>query len=133
MFIIIVINFIKSYYWPYEKCYILILNKKAIEKQIVLRKWVLANLPIKNSLIGFDLLMEIALHNATYESPQNVKQLFASLPQYSYTAIRSHYFSLLKLKLILLTEDPRDKRVKYVVVSDSFKSLLNSFLEKSVL
>jgi hypothetical protein len=107
-------------------------NKGALVRQLELRQWVQDNLPIENSLVGFDLLMEIAKHKILGNPQQTVKQLFGSLPQYSYTAIRSHYLRLLKLKLIILIHDSKDKRVKYVQASESLTNLLNTFLEKSI-
>jgi hypothetical protein len=61
---------------------------------------------------------------------QTVKQLFSSLPDYSYIGVRTHYLRFLELNLIELVIDANDKRVKYVKPTQKLLDLLTKYLEK---
>jgi len=102
----------------------------ALNNEIALRNWVSSNLPIENSFAAFDLLLILGLHYYSDRPLQTVKQLFSSLPDYSYIGVRTHYLRFLELNLIELVIDANDKRVKYVKPTQKLLDLLTKYLEK---
>ena len=96
-----------------------------IDSIFSLRSWCIDNLPIENSLIAYDLILLLSIHN--YSQGQiTVKQLFASVP-YSYTAVRSHYLRLLEDGWIELHPDHKDKRIKYVRPTQKLVKMMNLY------
>ncbi|MBU3617854.1 hypothetical protein [Polynucleobacter sp. JS-Fieb-80-E5] len=98
-----------------------------IESIFRLRKWVKENLPIENSLIAYDLILLLSIHNYA-NGHVTVKQIFASLP-HSSTAVRSHYQRFIDDGWIEHYLDPQDKRIKYVRPTGKFIDLINSYIE----
>jgi len=98
-----------------------------IEAIFRLRRWVQENLPIENSLIAYDLILLLSIHN--YSNGRiTVKQLFGSLP-HSPTAIRSHYQRLLDDGWIELSPDPKDRRIRYVQPTKKFIDMMNAYTD----
>jgi DNA-binding MarR family transcriptional regulator len=98
-----------------------------IESIFRLRQWCRQNLPIENSMIAYDLLLLLSIHN--YSSGNiTVKQLFASVP-YSYTAVRVHYQRFLDDGWIEHYPDPLDKRIKYVRPTQKFIETISLYVE----
>ena len=100
----------------------------ALNSEIALRNWVSRNLPIENSFAAFDLLLILGSQHYSDRPLQTVKQLFGSLPGYSYIGIRTHYLRFLELNLIELTVEANDKRVKYVKPTQKLLDLLTKYL-----
>ncbi len=98
-----------------------------IEALFKLRAWCRQHLPIENSLIAYDLLLLLAIHNYS-NGHITVKQLFASLP-YSYTAVRVHYQRYLDEGWIEHYTDPSDKRIKYVRPTQKFIEMINLYTD----
>lgn len=96
-----------------------------IEALFKLRAWCRQHLPIENSLIAYDLLLLLAIHNYS-NGHITVKQLFASLP-YSYTAVRVHYQRYLDEGWIEHYTDPSDKRIKYLRPTQKFIEMINLY------
>jgi hypothetical protein len=105
----------------------------ALNNEITLRNWICANLPIASSFVAFDLLLILGLQHHSGQPLQTVKQLFGSLPNYSYIGIRTHYLRFLELNLIELTIEANDKRVKYVKPTQILLDLLTKYLEQKIL
>ena len=102
-----------------------------IESIFKLRKWVQENLPIENSLIAYDLILLLSIHN--YASGQiTVKQLFASLP-HSPTAIRLHYQRFVDDGWIEHYPDIKDKRIKYIKPTQKFFDVIMAYAETTEL
>jgi DNA-binding MarR family transcriptional regulator len=98
-----------------------------IEAIFRLRRWVQENLPIENSLIAYDLILLLSIHN--YSNGRiTVKQLFGSLP-HSPTAIRSHYQRFLDDGWIELSPDPNDRRIRYVQPTKKFIDMMNTYTD----
>jgi len=98
-----------------------------IDSIFSLRGWCRENLPTENSLIAYDIVLILAIHNYS-KSTITVKQLFSSVP-YSYTAIRKHYQRLLADDWIELYSDTVDKRIKFVRPTTKFVSTMNQYAE----
>ena len=98
-----------------------------IEAIFRLRAWCRQHLPIENSLIAYDLLLLLSIHNYS-NGHITVKQLFASLP-YSYTAVRVHYQRYVDDGWIEHYPDHLDKRIKYVRPTQKFIETINLFTE----
>ncbi|QWE06191.1 hypothetical protein [Polynucleobacter sp. JS-JIR-5-A7] len=98
-----------------------------IESIFRLRKWVQENLPIENSLIAYDLILLLSIHNYA-NGHITIKQLFASLP-HSSTAVRSHYQRFIDDGWIEHYPDLLDKRIKYVKPTKKFIDIINAFTE----
>ncbi len=96
-----------------------------IEAIFELRVWCSKHLPIENSLIAYDLLLLLSIHNYS-NSHITVKQLFASLP-YSYTAVRGHYQRYVNDGWIEHYPDIKDKRIKYVRPTEKFVEMINLY------
>lgn len=96
-----------------------------IEAIFRLRAWCSKNLPIENSLIAYDLLLLLSIHNYS-NGHITVKQVFASLP-YSYTAVRGHYQRYVNEGWIEHYPDPKDKRIKYVRPTQKFVEMINLY------
>jgi len=104
-----------------------------LTSEIALRNWVNQNLPIENSLAAFDLLLIIGLNYYSGSPKQTVKQLFSSLPSYSYIGVRTHYLRFIELGLLELSADAIDKRVKHITPSQKMLDLLLKYLEQKLL
>ena len=102
-------------------------NALMIEAIFRLRAWCRQHLPIENSLIAYDLLLLLSIHNYS-NGHITVKQLFASLP-YSYTAVRVHYQRYVDDGWIEHYPDPLDKRIKYVRPTQKFIQTINLYTE----
>lgn len=98
-----------------------------ISKLFLLRGCDKKILPIANSLVAYDLLMQIVI---VYKTNQTitVKSLFSSLP-HSYTAVRYHYKRLLKEEWIKLRSDDIDARVKYIEPTDKLIKVISGFTQ----
>ena len=96
-----------------------------IEAIFELRAWCSKHLPIENSLIAYDLLLLLSIHNYS-NGHITVKQLFASLP-YSYTAVRGHYQRYVNDGWIEHYPDIKDKRIKYVRPTEKFVEMINLY------
>jgi len=102
-------------------------HRVMIESIFKLRKWVQENLPIENSLIAYDLILLLSIHN--YSNGRiTVKHLFASLP-HSSTAVRSHYKRFIDDGWIEHYPDPLDQRIKFVQPTDKFVQVINAYTE----
>lgn len=98
-----------------------------IESIFRLRRWVQENLPIENSLIAYDLILLLSIHN--YSNGRiTVKQLFGSLP-HSPTAIRHHYQRFLDDGWIELYPDLEDRRIRYVQPTNKFIDMMNAYTD----
>ncbi|MBU3632660.1 hypothetical protein [Polynucleobacter sp. AP-Feld-500C-C5] len=98
-----------------------------IESIFRLRKWVQENLPIENSLIAYDLILLLSIHNYA-NGHITIKQLFASLP-HSSTAVRSHYQRFIDDGWIEHYPDLLDKRIKYVKPTKKFITVINAYTD----
>ena len=98
-----------------------------IEAIFRLRAWCRQHLPIENSLIAYDLLLLLSIHNYS-NGHITVKNLFASLP-YSYTAVRVHYQRYVNEGWIEHYPDSKDKRIKYVRPTPKFIEMINLYTE----
>lgn len=96
-----------------------------IEAIFKLRAWCHQHLPIENSLIAYDLLLLLSIHNYS-NGHITVKHLFASLP-YSYTAVRVHYQRYLNEGWIEHYPDTKDKRIKYIRPTSKFVEMINLY------
>ena len=98
-----------------------------IESIFKLRIWIKANLPIENSLIAYDIILLLSIHNYA-NGHITVKQLFASLP-HSHTAIRGHYQRFVNDGWIEHYFDSKDKRIKYIRPTKRFFEVIMTFAE----
>jgi hypothetical protein len=98
-----------------------------ISKLFLLRESDKKLLPIANSLVAYDLLLQIVIAYKTNQSI-TVKSLFSSLP-HSYTAIRHHYKRLLKEVWIKHRSDAVDARVKYIEPTDKLIEVISGFTQ----
>ncbi len=98
-----------------------------ISKLFLLRGCDKELLPIANSLVAYDLLLQIVIAYKTNQSI-TVKSLFSSLP-HSYTAIRHHYKRLLKEEWIKHRSDDVDARVKYIEPTDKLIKVISGFTQ----
>ncbi|BEI43395.1 MULTISPECIES: helix-turn-helix domain-containing protein [unclassified Polynucleobacter] len=98
-----------------------------ISKLFLLRGCDKKLLPIANSLVAYDLLLQIVIAYKTNQSI-TVKSLFSSLP-HSYTAIRHHYKRLLKEEWIKHRSDDIDARVKYIEPTDKLIKVISGFTQ----
>lgn len=96
-----------------------------IESILSLRQLLQKYLPIDNSLIAYDLILLLSIHNYS-EGHITVKQLFRSLP-YSSTAIRYHYTRFITDGWIEIYRNVQDKRVKFVRPTQKFIEIMNAF------
>jgi DNA-binding MarR family transcriptional regulator len=100
-----------------------------IEAIFKLRQWCQTNLPIENSLIAYDLILLLSIHNYS-NGHITVKHLFASLP-HSATAVRYHYQRFIDDKWIEHYPDTKDKRIKYVRPTEKFIAIINAYTEET--
>ena len=96
-----------------------------IEAIFRLRKWTQKYLPIESSLIAYDLILLLSIHNYS-NGHITVKQLFASMP-HSASAIRFHYQRFIAYGWIENYTDPKDKRIKYVRPTVEFIQAINAY------
>jgi DNA-binding MarR family transcriptional regulator len=92
-----------------------------------LRQSLAKHLPIQNSLVAYDLILLLAIHNYA-RGHITVKQLFSSLP-YSATAVRYHYSRFINDGWIENYKDSKDKRIKYVRPTLKLIEAVNSHTE----
>lgn len=69
-------------------------------------------LPIKNSVISFDIVLCIAKHHYSGQK-LTVKELYSLLP-HSYSSVRHYYFELIEDGWLQHTYSDNDGRIKYV-------------------
>ena len=98
-----------------------------ISKLFLLRACDKDILPIANSLVAYDLLLQIVIPYKTNQSI-TVKSLFSSTP-HSYTAIRHHYKRLLKEGWIKHRNDDVDARVKYIEPTEKLIKAIAGFTQ----
>lgn len=98
-----------------------------ISKLFLLRGCDKGLLPIANSLVAYDLLLQISIAYKTNERI-TVKSLFSSLP-HSYTAIRHHYKRLLKEEWIEHRSHDVDARVKYIEPTEKLIKVISCFTQ----
>lgn len=96
-----------------------------IESILSLRQSLQKYLPIENSLIAYDLILLLSIHNYS-QGHITVKQLFKSLP-HSATAIRYHYTRFINDGWIELYLNSKDKRVKFVRPTQKFIEIINAY------
>jgi DNA-binding MarR family transcriptional regulator len=96
-----------------------------IESILSLRQSLQKYLPIENSLIAYDLILLLSIHNYS-QGHITVKQLFKSLP-HSATAIRYHYTRFINDGWIELYLNSKDKRVKFVRPTQKFIEIFNAY------
>ena len=96
-----------------------------IEAIFRLRQWTQKHLPIENSLIAYDLILLLSIHNYS-NSHITVKQLFASMP-HSATATRIHYQRFFDDGWIENYADTNDGRIKYVRPTRKFIQAINAY------
>jgi len=98
-----------------------------ISKLFLLRGCDKELLPIANSLVAYDLLLQIVIAYKTNQTI-TVKSLFSSL-SHSYTAIRHHYKRLLKEEWIKHRNDLVDARVKYIEPTEKLIKVISGFTQ----
>ena len=98
-----------------------------IEAILSLRQSFQKYLPIENSLIAYDLILLLSIHNYS-KGHITVKQLFKSLP-HSTTAIRSHYTRFINDGWIEVYSNLEDKRVKFVRPTQKFIEVINAYTQ----
>ena len=98
-----------------------------ISKLFLLRGCDKKLLPIANSLVAYDLLLQIVIAYKTNQQ-LTVKSLFTSV-SHSYTAIRHHYKRLLKEGWICHQNDIKDARIKYIEPTDKLIKLISGFTQ----
>lgn len=98
-----------------------------IEAILNLRESLTKNLPINNSLVAYDLILILSIHNFA-RGHITVKQLFNSIP-HSVTAIRYHYKRFINDGWIENYADPKDKRIKYVRPTLKLIEAVNSYTQ----
>lgn len=91
------------------------------------REWCEKNLPIENSVIAYDLILQIC-HDYAKSNRRNVKQFFGSFP-HSYTAVRQHYKRLINDGWIVITGGSSDRRVKYIEPTEKFILLMREYFK----
>jgi DNA-binding MarR family transcriptional regulator len=84
-------------------------------------------LPIQNSLIAYDLILWLSIHNYS-RGHITVKQLFNSLP-HSATAVRYHYKRLINDGWIENYMDAKDKRIKYIRPTAKLIEIVNAYTQ----
>lgn len=101
-------------------------NKLEIIKSArVVRMWCKDNLPFYESVVGYDLVIFIAVEHLKKEKI-SVKQIFDSLP-HSYTAVRQHYMRLIKDGWIECIGDEKDRRVKRILPTKKFDEIITEY------
>ena len=98
-----------------------------IEAILSLRQSFQKYLPIENSLIAYDLILLLSIHNYS-KGHITVKQLFKSLP-HSTTAIRYHYTRFINDGWIEVYSNLEDKRVKFVRTTQKFIGVINAYTQ----
>lgn len=98
-----------------------------IEAILSLRQSFQKYLPIENSLIAYDLILLLSIHNYS-KGHITVKQLFKSLP-HSTTAIRYHYTRFINDGWIEVYSNLEDKRVKFVRPTQKFIEVINAYTQ----
>jgi len=98
-----------------------------IEAILSLRQSFQKYLPIENSLIAYDLILLLSIHNYS-KGHITVKQLFKSLP-HSTTAIRYHYTRFINDGWIEAYSNSQDKRVKFVRPTQKFIEIINAYTQ----
>ena len=96
-----------------------------IEAIFRLRQFSQNYLPIENSLIAYDLILLLSIHNYS-NGHITVKQLFASMP-HSATATRLHYQRFIDDGWIENYADTKDGRIKYVRPTGKFIQTVNAY------
>jgi hypothetical protein len=104
-------------------------HEVTIQAIINLRESLEKNLPIQNSLIAYDLILLLCIHNYT-RGNITVKQFFNSLP-HSATAIRYHYKRFINDGWIENYMDSKDKRIKYIRPTQKLIEAVNSYTQDS--
>jgi DNA-binding MarR family transcriptional regulator len=100
-------------------------NVAIIESIHKLRSWCAKNLPIDNSFIAYDLLLQLSIHDYS-KRDLSVKQLYASIP-YSYTAIRIHYQRFFNDGWIENYSSKNDGRIKYIRPTKKLLEVINLY------
>jgi hypothetical protein len=95
--------------------------KEEARKLRQLRCAISKSLPIENSLIPLDLLLEAAMGNDL--SNHSVKSLFISL-SHSNMGLRYYFQQLIDSNLLEINKSEEDKRIKMVIPSDLLKKKL---------
>jgi DNA-binding MarR family transcriptional regulator len=85
------------------------------------------HLPIQNSLIAYDLILLLSIHNYA-QGHITVKQLFNSLP-HSATAVRYHYKRFIDDGWLENYSDAKDKRIKYIRPTSKLIEMVNSYTQ----
>lgn len=104
-------------------------HKVTIEAIFGLRQSLEKHLPINNSLIAYDLILLLSIHNYS-DGNITVKQLFNSLP-HSATAVRYHYKRFLNDGWIENYMDTNDKRIKYVRPTIKLIRVVNLYTQET--
>jgi DNA-binding MarR family transcriptional regulator len=104
-------------------------HKVTIDAIFGLRQSLEKYLPIQNSLIAYDLILLLSIHNYS-EGNITVKQLFNSLP-HSATAVRYHYKRFIDEGWIENYMNPNDKRIKYVRPTSKLIQVVNFYTQET--
>jgi DNA-binding MarR family transcriptional regulator len=100
-----------------------------IESILSLRYALKKILPIENSLIAYDIILLLSIHNYA-KGHITIKQLFLSLP-YSSTAIRYHYQRFINDGWVENYLDPKDKRIKFVRPTQRLIDAVNAYTREA--
>ena len=100
-------------------------NLEVFQSAQLIRNWCKVNLPFYESVVGYDLVIFLAISFLSGESI-TVKRIFDTLP-YSYTAVRQHYLRLIKDGWITSVKSDNDKRVKRIVPTPKFNKVINEY------
>lgn len=96
-----------------------------IQSAQTIREWCKNYLPFYESVVGYDLVIFIAIQFLKNERI-SVKQIFDSLP-HSYTAVRQHYMRLIKDEWIECIGDEKDRRVKRILPTKKFEEIITEY------
>lgn len=100
---------------------------KVIESAQLIRAWCKNNLPVRESIVAYDLIILLAIKFAKKETV-TVKQIFVLLP-HSYTAVRHHYLQLIKDEWIECIGDDKDRRIKRIIPTQKFDEIIKEYAE----
>jgi len=102
-------------------------HEVTVQAIINLRESLEKYLPIQNSLIAYDMILLLCIHNYS-RGNITVKQFFNSLP-HSATAIRYHYKRFIKDGWIENYMDPKDKRIKHIRPTQKLIEAINFYMQ----
>jgi hypothetical protein len=101
-------------------------KKWYLENLVQFRELQKKQLAVVSSIAAYDMMLQLAVAFVDRE-PVRVKEVFVS--DHSYTAVRMSYKNFIDSDLIYLSNDPYDKRIKYIKPTIKFDSFINSYLD----